>query len=810
MKYNIRIESIKKIVQRIEGNQVDINKLYTEIYSKWKIKYSQLSDIKPPFSIYVLSHIGISHILLDDIRNYYEDFDSFFMDLKRNVLKVRLSQSIKDEIQSKFLLKDNFLEIFTNHKVDPGSSEDKDTNIFTNNKVEYSEFDEKIISIFQKNLGILTLRNISNILFTGFVKFKPDELRNTIKKLVDNNIIHKSLNGYKIVKLTIEQFISYSNIDYIKEFPKYLEDRKSFYCKNLSITEYEKKMRYEINQFPIFVNETLLYEILRTYDIKYAILVGSKFTKLLYNYLKFKYSFKPISDESAYIADFEIYKTVEGKSQLIRNKKFIYEGQMYSINFDNLIFAFLKSKNSKSTEITDFRDFINFKNKLLLSTYGLYHNPKHIPQTNNEYIKKLKKSDKFIKIKDEFYYLNTEQYSEDIVEKIENLLNQVDSHISFKKLYDKFCEDLNEDEIGFKDFQLWIYKISNLKVELKLDKDVVYSTTYKPNVWLADFLMFSDVNSIEELYQLINKTSGLSIEQIHKYYGSELDKYDDNNFTVNELDENVMLMYKEFLTSGFASFIGINKLILKNKLPYTLNDFINSRILMNLDYKKDASMIYKIEFNTTEEAIKKYISQFAGKTLKKAALLKQLGDSKYNYYYDKLVRSYALVEVSENHLYVYSDEEINVIKSFISELIEQMDTEHIYTLDEIINFRIVREGYKLDLIRKLVGIGNTFLIDLLKFNPALHSKYTGRMLFKKHGGINKKVILDYIMSSISSHIYLSELFDKFETDFGYTSTGDIIPILRESNYYYNATISVIFKNREKYYQYMGGKVNEGI
>lgn len=592
-------------------------------------------------------------------------------------------------------------------------------------------------------------------------KLEMSEYDNIIDELIETNVICEYLDGFRLQKIYIIDYLLNSKEPLDKFVISRLKgDTLQTIAVKLGITREGVRQNIErrIREYPVFQNEEKYFKILNMYklDAKEKSLIGLS-DELLIEYISIKYKLKPKKTAFDYVDDLNLIGTVLGE-QIFNNHNLTYiEDEIINKNYIDLFKKFIKLNCITSFNLNSVKDDYN----KFLEKYNIVEQEYYIGDEKDEVIKsrKLENNSYFLNIyKDRFIVYIGDQISYDLIDELEDYLNNFKGYSSMSIFFNNNLALAEKNKIN-DEYELFAVAkrifSKQFKDKIEFIRNPIIATKHlNRETYITNLILDMDLPcNIDDYLDHVENITGIHRNTIMGNYGRYINKYRNSDGLIS-LDDEITTEQYDYILSillekkcvGYQYFYDIVEL----KFGEDAHKILNSNNLNKIGFVKTNTSIYSNEFSNRLDAVCNTLSS-VDDIIYNDIMLYRISDLEYYHYknYDFIDSCYLLKIGPQKYLDLNKRGQSRLVKQMKIDLFNSLNNDEIYVLKEFVNSRDyiqwcnMNEEYK-DLLNSF----DTFevLKDIITSMRNLNYIIQGNSLIFSKCDLSLKVILDNIIN----------------------------------------------------------------
>jgi Mor family transcriptional regulator len=591
----------------------------------------------------------------------------------------------------------------------------------------------------------ITNRELKTIIFNKYFDVDSRMYDSLIDSMLSRNVIINTISGYKIKEFSLEEYLSSSP----EEIDQIILDR----CNGKTLEEIGKKVNLtrervrqkiakRILQLPIFSKEKEYFQVRDTYNLskKDARILG--FDISIWNYISLKYGdVAPEKNAIDYLKENNLCDTDIGHEVFKKYNLLVIDNEIVEDDFIDLFVRFINKQKYNTFKVTEIADDFNaylLKNNISNQAY-------YIKMSNLPIIcRKLENSGKFLNAgSKKFIFFEIDSLSSDLIELMKEYLTNFDGYGSVLLFYEQNKKVCTSNRIHDEN-ELFIIMKRLFAIEFKDSIEFIRNPTLAKKgidreIYIENLLLDLDLPcQVDEYLDYINSITGLKQASIASNFGNLINKYKNANGLMsldNEYSNEEGEQFKSLLDNRECIGAKLFDFQVRNIFKKKANTFLNANTIRKFGYIKTNTSIYKNCYQSRLDAVQNILKDqeiiLTGNTISKFADIEFLTYRQYDALDDCLVLRIG----NDRYLNIVARNEQECIKKLKQDLLDLIDDEDIYVLDDFINDSI---------FDRLLNKGNDYNSILYAFDM--------------------KEILKFIFSTTDGFSYLSQgetfLFSK--------------------------------------------------
>lgn len=620
--------------------------------------------------------------------------------------------------------------------------------------------------------------------------YNLDNFLDDLNKLKNDNRIELSMNGIKIKKTSV--------IDYINT----IEDEKKRNIMNMrlngctleEIGNKEGVTRERIRQ----ISAKILNNLPDVHESKYKYIYEkynfneNEFCELFnesketYNFLKLAYENGVIDIKNGLNTnDFNEYQKC-----IIKKLKNIITlfGKTINCNKNDIIEVLIEEYATDGILFEDFtRIYNNFSKNNLKYDLGIID-----VRSMEGLLNRLKNT--IFDFGRKFRFFNYSKIDKKTLENLHKVIDLGEGYYSTLVLFREYSDLMKEIDIR-NEYELHSFfkKNNALFPELRMDRMPNFSIG---NIEKHDFVL-SKINeiapiSINDFLEFMENNYGYKSNTFLTYITSEFSEYINGNYIdsdVIEINESLILELKELLTKPIYSLDEVKAILVKHEYS-NIDDIVTKNNMYKIGYKIRSSYILRKDYDSVEE----YYTQLA-KTKDFISNENIITSSTYSASIKRVEKNYDIILISDKEFITYKKlSELGINKEIISKFCVD-----VYSIFKNISYFTVYN------IKSMV---DTSWIEDNGFDDIFYECLVETIDNIKYLRINNQKIYSFIDDNVEvediinefmveESIYVDELIDDIKEKYGIDVSSDK---LIYSDKFYSRELNKLYLNKECYYK----------
>ncbi|HHU80317.1 MAG TPA: hypothetical protein GXZ35_03150 [Acholeplasmataceae bacterium] len=734
------------------------------------------------YSIHCLSRFDINMFVIDKLSLEYKTLEELSKNLK-TLSKMHLQVKTENKIiEALKLLKLNYFVDLDEDLF----QEIKNNEPYPNNKLK-----EKFLN--------------------QYPSLKVDEFDSHIDKLIKLNRVFQSIDGLKVKKNTIIDYLSKSKDDRDLMLFQRLKGhtlQQIAEDKNVTRERVRQIINKRISKYPIFYNEEKYYRILNFYDLSDSELelIGLE-DKYLSEYVKIKYKLNPLKSSLDYIVDFNMSGTDLAQKILKNNNLVLIGGDLIQEDFIQIFKKYINTKSIRSFSLVEIKEEFNmFLKSIKVNSDDIFI------KTNEDIIiknRKLENSGFFLSFGNQrFIVYKPDTLGSDFTEALDNFLSEFYGYGSISLFYECNVELCKKNYV--KD-EKELYAITKALFGNKyIDRidfvrnPVILSKGLNKEAYIENMILDMDLPcDVDKYLDHVNKVTGLKKESIYGQFSKMINKYKNSQGLIT-LDNEVTNEQYDFVKNiiGNNECIGYTYLFerIERKYGFDAQIILNDYNLRKIGFTKTNTSIYSIRFLNRLDAVIDAIDKLDQYIILENELRK-ITNIEYLYYrvYD-FIDTNVLVKISKNsYLNLKKRNQCALISKFKNDFLSIINSNEVYVLKNFIysstfNALIEMNNEYKELLFSFdtVEIIRSIVLSLREIN---YIETNDTFIFSKKELSISKLIDDTLneYGSLSLYELQEALFDKYRIQKIF-SNGE----LSDMGYYCPKSSEKVYLNKEYY------------
>lgn len=786
VEYNHSCNKVIKLVRELDDNEVNgINAI--DILGDTPTTRALVKDLKialnsEHYSIWCLSYYGVNTFTVEKLKEAFQDI---------NIMVARI----------------NDLHSLGLHD----STINKIKMLIDNLKLNQKEnLENEIIRVIDDKEPI-TNRELKMVIFNKYYDVDSRIFDSLIDSMLSRNVIINTLSGYKIKHFSLEEYLC----DSTEEIDKIILDR----CNgktleeignelNISRERVRQKVAKRIIELPIFNKEKEYFLIRNEYALTKKVVCILGFDILIWNYINLKYGgVVPEKNAIDYLKENNICDSDEGRKVFKEYNLLVIDNEIVEDNFIELFIRFVNKQKYNSFSVKEIAD--NFNN--YLTKNNISNQDYFIREDNTAIIcRKLENSGKFLNVgSKKFIFFEEDLLSSDFIQSMNEYLINFDGYGSTLLFYEqnqKLCVNNrinNENELFIIMKRIFAKKF---KDSIKFIRNpTLVKKGINRKIYIENLLLDLDLPcTVDEYLNYIYAVTGLKQTSIASNFANVINKYKNANGLMsldNEYTDEEEIQFIALLDNRKCIGAELFDFQVRSVFKERANTFLNTNTIRKFGYIKTNTSIYKDCYQSRLEAVREVLkSQEIILTENKISKFTNIEFLTYRQY-DALNDCLIIRIGNDRYLNIVARNEQNYIKQLKQDLLDLLDDDEIYVLDDFVNDSLFNR--LLDQRNDYNSILYAFDVkEILKFIFSTTDGFSylsqgETFLFSKEV-VSYESIINRIMYE-NEALSVSEFREIMYDDYGITKTFSNTE-LSNMGYYCPYTSEKVYLN-EDYYEY---------
>ena len=786
VEYNHSCNKVIKLIKELDNNEVTevsaINILGDTPTTKTLIKDLKIALNSEHYSIWCLSYYGVNTFTVEKLKETFEDINIMVARIN-DLHSLGLHDSTINKI--KILIDDLRLN-------------------------QQGNLENEIIKVIE-NKEPITNRELKMLIFNKYYDVDSRMFDSLIDSMLARKVITNTISGYKIKHFSIKEYLSESTeeIDKIileRCVGKTLEEIGNEL--NVSRERVRQKVAKRIIELPIFNKEKEYFQIRNEYNLTKKVVGILGFDILIWNYINLKYGgVVPEKNAIDYLKEHNLCDSDVGRKVFKEYNLLVIDNEIVKDDFIELFIRFVNKQRHNSFNIIEIADDFN----TYLAKNNISNQNYYIREDNLAIIcRKLENSGKFLNVgSKKFIFFEQDLLSSDFIQLMREYLVDFDGYGSTLLFYEqnqKLCINNrvnNENE-------LFIIMKKMFAKEFKDSIEFIRNPTLAKKginreIYIENLLLDLDLPcTVDEYLNYIYSVTGLKQTSIASNFANVINKYKNANGLMsldNEYSDEEGIKFITLLDSRKCIGAKLFDFQVRSVFKEKANTFLNANTIRKFGYIKTNTSIYKDSYQSRLEAVKDVLK--CQEIILTENKISKFADIEFLTYrqYDALNDCLVVRIGNDRYLNIVARNEQNYIKQLKQDLLDLLDDDEIYVLDDFVND---------SLFNRLLDQGNDYnsilyafdVKEILKFIFSTTDGFSylsqgETFLFSKEV-VSYENIINRIMYE-NEALSVSEFREIMYDNYGITKTFSNTE-LSNMGYYCPYTSEKVYLN-EEYYEY---------